>query len=115
MAAHRPADFHVSIVSFHEQVLGWNTYISRAPDTARVSHGYRMFEQLLVDFNGFHVAGFDAAAAAVFDSLRVRRVRVATMDLRIATIAIARDLTLLTRNAVDFGRVPGLRFEDWTI
>jgi len=37
------------------------------------------------------------------------------MDLRIAAIAIANDLTLLTRNAIDFERVPNLHFEDWTI
>jgi tRNA(fMet)-specific endonuclease VapC len=92
-----------------------HAYISRAPETARVSHCYRMFEQVLIDFNAFHVLVFDAVAATVFDSLRAGRVRVATMDLRIASIAIAQDLTLLTRNAVDFGKVPGLRFEDWTI
>jgi tRNA(fMet)-specific endonuclease VapC len=43
-----------------------------------------------------------------------RRVRVATLDLRIASIALCRGLTLLTRNISDFGRVPGLKTEDWT-
>ena len=37
------------------------------------------------------------------------------MDLRIAAIVIANQMTLLTRNTVDFERVPNLAFEDWTI
>jgi tRNA(fMet)-specific endonuclease VapC len=37
------------------------------------------------------------------------------MDLRIASIAISRSLVLLTRNARDFGKIPELVMEDWTI
>lgn len=33
-------DFHVPIVAFHEQMLGWNAYISRAKDSAGVVRGY---------------------------------------------------------------------------
>jgi tRNA(fMet)-specific endonuclease VapC len=53
-------------------------------------------------------------AIAVFDSLRDQRVRIATMDLRIAAIARSRNLMLLTRNVCDFDRVPGLVTADWT-
>ena len=35
------------------------------------------------------------------------------MDLKIASIALANDATLLTRNTNDFRRVPGLRIADW--
>jgi tRNA(fMet)-specific endonuclease VapC len=49
-----------------------------------------------------------------FETLRRQRVRIGTVDLRIASIALARGFTVLTRNLVDFERVPGLAAEDWT-
>ena len=52
--------------------------------------------------------------AAVFDALLAQRVRVATMDLRIASIVLSRGMVLVTRNMSDFRKVPGLPIEDWT-
>ena len=74
-----------------------------------------LLERVLADFAGARVASFDAAAGEVFTSLRQQQVRIATMGLRIAAIALSRGLTLLTRNLVDFRRVPGLAVEDWTV
>ena len=37
------------------------------------------------------------------------------MDLKIASIAIANDALLLTRNLSDFSKIPGLRVEDWSL
>lgn len=114
MSQYAAADFSVSIVSFHEQVLGWNAYISRAKEMAGLVRGYRRFHDLLEYFRDAQVLPFDATAAQRYEALRTARVRVPTMDLRIAAIALSRDLTVLTRNQVDFRRVPGLRVEDWT-
>src|SRR5687768_8467139 len=114
MANHPPSAFSVSIISFHEQALGWNAYIGRATDAAGVVRGYRMFQQILADFAAARVLAFDSAAATTFDSLRANKVRVPTMDLRIASIALSQGLLLLTRNVVDFSQVPGLRIADWT-
>jgi tRNA(fMet)-specific endonuclease VapC len=115
IALHPPAEVALSVVSFHEQALGGHNYIQRARTAAHVIHGYSMLSQLLVDYTLRPVLPFDAAAGAVFTGLSAQRVRVATMDLRIASIALSRGLTVLTRNLRDFRRVPGLLAEDWTV
>ncbi|MBW3597524.1 MAG: type II toxin-antitoxin system VapC family toxin [Planctomycetes bacterium] len=38
---------------------------------------------------------------------------IGTMDLKIASICLAHDATLLTRNRKDFENVAGLQIEDW--
>jgi tRNA(fMet)-specific endonuclease VapC len=53
------------------------------------------------------------AAADTFVRLRKEGVRVGTMDLKIASISLVHDATLLTRNGGDFGKVHGLRFDNW--
>jgi len=110
-----PDDVATTIVSFHEQVLGCQTYLSRARSAADVVRGYGMPDRVLDAFAAAQVLPFDAAAAAVFDGRLAQRMRLATMDLRIAAIALFRGLILLTRNVRDFGRVPGLVTEDWTV
>jgi tRNA(fMet)-specific endonuclease VapC len=114
MKQHPAAVFHFCIVSFHEQVLGANAYIGRAHTTADVTDGYELLERIRADFAAVPVLPFDQAAAVQFDNLRAQRVRIGTMDLRIAAIALARDMTLLTRNLRDFAQAPRLRVEDWT-
>jgi tRNA(fMet)-specific endonuclease VapC len=113
MSQYAATDFYLSIPTVHEQILGANAYISRARNIAGVIKGYRMIEASLRDYQRFQVLPFDEAAADVFSELR-NSVRVGTMDLRIASIALANGLTLLTRNTVDFSQVPHLAIEDWT-
>uniref|UniRef100_A0A7C2JZ30 Type II toxin-antitoxin system VapC family toxin n=1 Tax=Schlesneria paludicola TaxID=360056 RepID=A0A7C2JZ30_9PLAN len=108
-------DFFVTIVSFHEQVAGWQSLLGRANSAAGILHAYSMMERLLATFAGSQVLPFDAAAIQLFADFRRHRVRIDTMDLRIACTAITRGMTLLTRITVDFARVPGLKFEDWTV
>lgn len=60
---------------------------------------------------------FDEAAAEVYGTLRAQLERQGKRldepDLRIASIALAHDLTLVTGNVRHFGRVPDLRVENW--
>ncbi len=65
----------------------------------------------------WQIHGFDAQAAEIYGPLRARLEsegrRLAEPDLRIASIVLALDLTLVSGNARHFARVPGLRFENW--
>ena len=107
--------FFVTIVSFHEQVNGWTAYVARARDSALLVRGYMELDGILSDFARAQVLPFSAAAADIYDDLKKRKIRVGAMDLRIASIAIANQMTVLTRNTIDFERIPNLSFEDWTI
>jgi tRNA(fMet)-specific endonuclease VapC len=65
------------------------------------------------------VLPFDAAAAEVYGPLRARLEgegrRLDEPDLRIASIALSRDLTLVTGNVRHFARVPDLTVENWLV
>jgi tRNA(fMet)-specific endonuclease VapC len=103
----------VSIVSFHELVNGWNAYSVKRKNSESLVRTYFEFENILRDFSAMQLLSFDRKAAEVFDELNQQRLRVGSMDLRIAAIAIANQMTLLTQNTVDFERIPGLSIEDW--
>lgn len=111
---HPKSSFFLSIASFQEQVLGAHTYINKARKREGVIRGYELMELVLETFRTFPSLPFDEAAADVFESLRGHKLRMGTMDLRIASIAVAKQCTLLTRNMADFNSVPGLTVEDWT-
>ena len=114
MAQYSASYFALSIVSFHEQVIGAHNFINRADKPEDIMRGYTLLFQTLQGFSNSHVLPFDAPAIAICNELRVK-VRVSTMDLRIAAIALSHNLIVLTRNRKDFNKVPGLSIEDWTI
>ena len=109
------SDFAFSIISFHEQVIGAHAFINKCKKTTDTIRGYTLLLEILQGFSAAPVLPFDAEAVAIFDMFRAQRIPVGSMDLRIAAIAISRNLVLLTRNTKDFGRVPGLVIEDWTV
>lgn len=112
--AHPIEDVGVSVVTYHEQSVGAHDHIIRARTEREVIRGYQMLAWAIDHIRKFPSVPFDPPAAAVFDDLTLRKVRVKTLDRRIASIALANDLTLVTRNLSDFAKVPGLRTEDWT-
>lgn len=76
--------FFWPIISFHEQVIGANNFINQARTVARLTRGYDMMEKIRVDFSTVQVACFDTLAVQCYERLRQQKVRIGTMDLRIA-------------------------------
>ena len=72
-------------------------------------------ERIIV--RGFSVRSFDRRAAEAYGPLRLALEHagepIGEPDMRIASIALSRDLTLVTGNVRHFERVPGLRVENW--
>jgi tRNA(fMet)-specific endonuclease VapC len=109
------SDFAVSTVTFHEQILGCHAYINRARNINDVVKGYEIMTKIFNDFKVIPLLSFDTKSAEIFNQLQIQRIQLAKMDARIAAIAISNELVLLTRNHQDFGKVPGLLLEDWTV
>ncbi|SRR5258708_10391147 len=114
--SHFPADeVGTTIVNYEEQMRGWLARLARATNLERQVSDYRELRTLLQRYCSVPVLDFDTDAAARFERLRQAPIRIGSMDLKIAAIALAKEATLLTRNLIDFGKVPGLKAEDWSI
>jgi tRNA(fMet)-specific endonuclease VapC len=61
------------------------------------------------------VLRFDLSAAQYFKQFRQQKVRIGSQDLKIASIALAQNAVLVTRNYRDFTQVAELLLEDWSI
>ena len=101
----------LSIVSFEEQTRGWIAELNRNRLIHLQEAVYAELAKLLELYGNTPILQFDAGAIAEYQRLGRLRLRVGTMDLKIAAIALANDATLLTRNFADFKKVPGLRIQ----
>jgi tRNA(fMet)-specific endonuclease VapC len=108
-------DIATTVVSYEEQTRGWLAVLARARTPNMQVAAYLRLKRSLSVYCRFAVIQYDEEAAAIFEQLRVTKIRIGTMDLKIASIAIANDATLLTRNLQDFSKVPGLKVEDWSV
>ena len=89
-------------------------YIARAKSMAQQVRAYQRLRRHLENYRQIPVLEFDEAAADEFQHLRRARIRIGTMDMKIAAIVLSHDATLLSRNLADFSKFPGLKVEDWT-
>jgi len=108
------AEVAVTIITYEEQMRGWLAYVARANTPDRQIEAYRKLRLHIERFRRIPLLDYDAKAAAEFERLRQARVRIGTMDLKIASIALVNNAILLTRNLADFTQVPDLRAEDWS-
>ncbi len=115
IAAIAPDDLATTIVSYEEQTRGWLAVITQARTPHDQVFAYSRLKRHLHIYSKLAVIDFNERAASEFVRLRQARVRIGTMDLKIAAIALANEAILLTRNLADFGKVPGLQVEDWSV
>ena len=106
-------DKALTVITIEEELRGWLAEIRRRHDLHRQIAPYAKLQRQVETFADWIILPWDADSADLFVKLRHQGLRIGTLDLKIACIALAHDATLLTRNATDFAQVPGLRIENW--
>jgi tRNA(fMet)-specific endonuclease VapC len=105
LGAHR-ADIALSVVVMHELIFG-------AYNSSRVAENLSEIDKIQLPV--LPLSEEDARVAAEIRAvLRRSGTPIGPYDLLIAGQALARDMILVTNNVGEFGRVEGLRLEDWT-
>lgn len=111
----KPEERTTTIITFEEQMRGWMSHLAKSRSLIQQVAAYRQLKEFLDRYLQITVLEFDEDAAAEYERLRGLRLRVGTMDMKIAAIALANQATLLTRNLKDFNRIPDLQVEDWSV
>lgn len=97
----------ISVVTFAE--LEYGVSVSKRPAENR--------EALDQFVSPLEIVPFDRAAGTAYGRLRAvlekKGQMIGSLDLLIAAHAVSRDARLVTHNAREFKRVPGLKLEDW--
>jgi tRNA(fMet)-specific endonuclease VapC len=87
------------------------TWIHRSHDPQRRE---ALLREFLVETQ---IYVFDQVRAEIFGRVRAmllsQGISVPSLDLQIASTALAHDLTLVTHNVADFRNIPDLRVADW--
>jgi tRNA(fMet)-specific endonuclease VapC len=110
------SEIAISIVTRIEVLRGRFDFVFKAADADELLRAQDLLtrtEQRLAEIET--IWPFDAASAAQFDRLRAERKlrKIGRGDLLIASIALARRATLVTRNLRDFRQVSGLVLDNW--
>jgi tRNA(fMet)-specific endonuclease VapC len=87
--------------------------IARHRDVRKQVKAYQELVELHTFLSDWTIQPFDDSAADRFEQLRTSGVRIGSMDLKIASIALVHDALVLSANLQDFQKVPGLRVENW--
>ena len=105
----------VSVITVEEQLAGWRSELSRARDNARRADFYARMAQATESLASWRVIPFSLTAMTRHADLMRQRLNVGSNDLKIAASALEVGAVVVTRNARDFGRVPGLPQQDWSV
>ena len=105
----------ISAVTVEESLRGRLLALSRHTTGPLQVQAYDRLLVALSLFPQFVLVPFDLACENQYQHLRGMSLRIGSQDLRIGAIALVHRLILVTRNRRDFGRIPGLSLEDWSV
>jgi tRNA(fMet)-specific endonuclease VapC len=113
--ARAPSELAISVMTVDEQLTGWYTLTRQARRPEEIARAYAHLGEPVVRLGHWRILPYTESAIARVAQLKALRLNVRLMDLRIAAIALEHRAMVVTRNRRDFGRVPGLSVEDWSV
>jgi tRNA(fMet)-specific endonuclease VapC len=111
--AEHQAEVFTSIIVVEESLRGWMALLNKQQHGLDQVETYTRMQAALETSVRLGVLPFDTDTAMIFTRLRSVFRRSGTMDLKIASIALAHEAMLLTRNLEDFRLIPELQVANW--
>ena len=107
LSQYAPADLGISTIVLSELEYG----------VAKSTHVDRNRRKLDVFLSAFTIVPYDSAAAQAYGRIRADLQKSGNLigreDMMIAAHAVAANVTLITNNEREFGRIPALTVENW--
>ncbi|MFO0969521.1 MAG: type II toxin-antitoxin system VapC family toxin [Gemmataceae bacterium] len=116
LSLHPDSDIALAALSVQEQMRGWLARLNRLTTPPQLADWYDfLVQRMFPPWRRYDLLPFPEPAILRFEQLKTLRLNVGLMDLRLAALALESNLTIVTRNQRDFGRVPGVVTEDWSM
>jgi tRNA(fMet)-specific endonuclease VapC len=112
---HPASQLATTVITVEEQLSGWYTMLRQAKGRAQVADLYERLANQVQFLASWRVLRFPEPAILRYEDLLHLRLNLGKKDLRIAAIVLEHQAILVSRNARDFRRVPGLVLEDWSV
>jgi tRNA(fMet)-specific endonuclease VapC len=102
-------------INVEEQLRGRLAQVAEAKVGISLANAYKWLSETVKLLSDFEILQFTEEAQLIYQELKSQRIRLGTQDLRIASIVIAHNGVLLSRNFRDFEKIPNLMVRDWTV
>jgi tRNA(fMet)-specific endonuclease VapC len=110
-----PSEVATTIITVQEKLTGWYQLLGQAKRPDRIAGVYLRLAQAVQSVARFQILSFTEPAVHRYNHLVTLKLNVGRMDLRIAAIALEHGAVVVSHNVRDFGRVPGLTVQDWSV
>ncbi|MBE9032383.1 type II toxin-antitoxin system VapC family toxin [filamentous cyanobacterium LEGE 11480] len=114
----RKSQWAVSIISVQESFNGWIVSLNDPRYKERQVELYTRLWHSNNFFQRAQVLNFDTTADGIYQGLLQSQPALSKRrmekDIKIASVALANQAIVITRNRRDFEQVPGLQLEDWS-
>jgi tRNA(fMet)-specific endonuclease VapC len=115
LTAHAADTVGLTSINVEEVLSGWYTRGRQAKTKAAQAAASILLAEAVTLLGRFPIFPLTEPAIDRYELLVRQKLNVGRLDLKTAAIALELGAVVVTNNARDFGRVPGLVVEDWSV